>query len=87
MKEIVKDIRNAIDTNCLRSALALALALTIPDICGKIKYPKDGVGMRYSRWFNEYIYPYYCAYEGHFVDDCTEFNGIVCYALRCSYLH
>lgn len=85
MIKIIEDIRNSIKANCLRSALALTL--TIPDICGKIKYPEKKVGQRYTLWFNEYVYPYYCSHEGHFVDDGTEFNGTVCYALRCAYLH
>lgn len=30
---------------------ALALALTVPDICGKVEFPKEGVHDRYTKWF------------------------------------
>ena len=35
---------------------ALSLALTIPDICGKRQYPEErSCGIRYARWFDEYV--------------------------------
>jgi hypothetical protein len=35
---------------------ALALALTLPDICGAIKYRSDEVGDRYIKWSNDHIF-------------------------------
>ena len=34
------------------------MALTLPDICGRAKYPqweKHDVGLRYKKWYDEYI--------------------------------
>ena len=86
MLERVKEIRLCLDTKCYHAALGLAL--TLPDICGEIKYPKDCSSTRYVKWFNEYVAPFY-AHE----DACEsfrkyfEFTGHVCYRLRCRFLH
>lgn len=54
---------------------ALALALTLPDICGSIEYPNEGkVGVRYRNW---------CDTWGRML----AVSGADCYALRCAYLH
>ena len=34
---------------------ALALALTLPDICADLEKPKRGVGTRYTQWWNTYL--------------------------------
>jgi hypothetical protein len=63
---------------------ALALALTIPDKCGKIEYPNSRVGERYSKWYNIWC---------HGDDPDTsepqlpDANGSVIYQLRCAMLH
>ncbi|MDS0528471.1 hypothetical protein NNC19_22535 [Clostridium sp. SHJSY1] len=86
MEAKFKDIRNAIDNGSYLSALALAL--TLPDICGKVMFQGKKGRSVYIDWFNEFVYPYYQSnnkyadkYEG------TEFDGIACYCLRCAYLH
>jgi hypothetical protein len=53
---------------------ALALALSIPDICGSIQYPNSKVGERYVRWAEEWA--------GMLTMSATD-----CYAMRCAYLH
>ena len=87
MEEKIKDIRSAIDNRCFLSGLALAL--TLPDICGKVRYPREKYKGPYIKWVDEYVTPYYChpddKFEGIYKN--TEFNGEVCYSLRCAYLH
>jgi hypothetical protein len=87
MKHKIIDIRRSLEYECFHSALALAL--TLPDVCGMIKYPYESrVGVRYINWFNEYVYPFY-----HHPNACEqyantmEFTGSYCYQLRCKYLH
>ena len=48
---IVKEINICLENDCYISALGMAL--TLPDICGKAKYPqwkKQNVGLRYKKW-------------------------------------
>lgn len=56
---------------------ALALALTLPDICADLEKPKRGVGARYTQWWNTYL--------------SRKYNGALsgddCYKLRCTFLH
>lgn len=60
---------------------ALALALSLPDICGSIEYPNDTVTARYIKWSDQHI------------DMCknagarNEFSGAALYQLRCRFLH
>lgn len=94
MEQRIKEIIKSINSECYLSALALSL--TIPDICGQIEYPdmiyQDGrlKGRRkskdqYIRWFDEYVKPYF------FSDNKNapkhQMDGKSCYALRCAYLH
>ena len=37
---------------------ALALSLTIPDICGKAEFPEYGNTQRYIEWYMKYIGQY-----------------------------
>lgn len=64
---------------------ALTLALTIPDIYGKISYPELGnrTKKRYVKWFQENV----GEFLGFTDDDCPEFDGESCYRLRCKMLH
>lgn len=73
----------------------LALALTLPDICGKIEFPHEKVGKRYSLWFDKYVYEDFFKPQPSLHDDPdylevlenVKFDGDFCYALRCTYLH
>ena len=86
MKEKIKDIRNALDNGCFLSALALAL--TLPDICGRVKFRGEKGKKVYIYWFDEFVSPYYQSDDKYAdVYKGTEFNGTVCYSLRCAYLH
>lgn len=64
---------------------ALTLALTMPDICGKLEFPKQHTNKRYINWFEKYlgnIYKTTIHGEVH-----VFLSGRDAYALRCSYLH
>lgn len=84
---IIKEIRFALDKESYLSALSLAL--TIPDICGKVyqpklQYKKGDVEKRYANWYDDHIYNY---------DHVPNFrkvnylNGYFMYALRTALLH
>jgi hypothetical protein len=64
---------------------ALCLSLIMPDICGKIAYPKLNTADRYKTWYNDYLAQYYSAnISGTKVIFLTASD---CYALRCALLH
>ena len=81
---IIEEVKKSIDNECFIAALALAL--TIPDICGKAKYPKSGVGDRYIKWYDEYIgneeKP-----QSEYSADMPYSSGELIYSLRNSMLH
>lgn len=93
MKTALEEIRRAVELECYLPALALAL--TIPDVCGKITYPEDPIVRdRYKNWFDEWVKPRYIVSAIHTSDgklqthcDGRYFNGYLCYKLRCSLLH
>lgn len=64
---------------------ALALALTIPDICARIETPNVGSNKRFARWWNENLTPTYtrsvCGRPHVFL------HAEDAYALRCAFLH
>lgn len=84
----IEDIKKALANGAYLSALALTL--TLPDICGQVEYPDEKyVGKRYIAWFNKYVYEVHFKYDGKYKDNYagTEFDGDACYSLRCRYLH
>ena len=83
MVDLINDIENALKNNCLR--VALGMALTIPDICGQVEFPKLNVGERYSKWCDKYLKNQGFKTIGNFGDKVIP--GDMCYKLRCSYLH
>lgn len=90
IKDILEDIKLASKNKAYFSALALTL--TIPDICGKIEYKNLNDKEKYIKWFNDWVYKYVEIPKGkdelfNKFDELAIFNGEVCYALRCAYLH
>lgn len=90
MQIFIDSIRKDIES--LNWHSALALTLTLPDICGKIEHPTEqGSGARYERWFNHYVKPKYELGENsptRIKRGITHLlSGKDVYALRCSYLH
>lgn len=67
---------------------ALFVALSLPDICGKIDQPGENSSQRrYAAWFDKYIRPKYTHQVGANRQEQVFLNGTDCYALRCAYLH
>lgn len=96
MLEKIKDIKLALNNKSYLSALALSL--TLPDICGEIEYPhfknKKGkriIGKQYAAWFDDWVNHYYADNTGWIEDGSKAknpyFTGEMCYSLRCSFLH
>lgn len=83
MLDLINDIENALKNNCLR--VALGMALTIPDICGQVEFPKLNVGERYSKWCDKYLKNQGFITTGNSGDKVI--SGDICYKLRCAYLH
>ena len=66
---------------------ALALALTLPDICGKAEYPNEkSIGKRYKQWYNQYM-TLYRKSTSPYGADMPYLSGEIVYALRNSFLH
>jgi hypothetical protein len=79
---LLDSIRAAVDhENWLA---ALALTLTLPDICSKIETPKENdVGRRYARWWTDNFRQGYAYGSG----PSDHVKGEEVYQLRCAYLH
>ncbi len=85
---LIKEIKKSLESGNYLSALIVAL--TIPDICGKILYPKETNGKRYKKWFDKYIGDYKNSPIYKDLPECigwTNMNGEKFYALRCAMLH
>jgi len=83
---LIDDINRALENEAYFAASALAL--TLPDICGKAKYPNERNGTRYINWYDEYV----GKYEQCLCETCQEnkmpyLSGEVVYQLRNSFLH
>lgn len=79
----LKDIRTALKARAYLSALALAL--TLPDICSLVEdQVTKETGKRYIKWINNHFDPD----DFQFSDfESNQFGGEMCYALRCKILH
>lgn len=82
IEKIVNEINGLLRDGYPYSALGMALAL--PDICGNIAYPGTKVGIRYKKWYDEYVSPISAIRPD---DGFITVDGEVCYKLRCAYLH
>ena len=85
----ISEIRRALDLelyNC-----ALAIALTLPDVCGKVEFPNSKTKERYKAWFNKYAQSYFVSVAtvlpGEQLKKYTWLTANECYALRCAVLH
>lgn len=87
----IKEIGRALDAQCYHCALALAL--TLPDICGRVAYPNmsslEQRKERYEKWFDTYVATqYFCSSNLNLPQNKNVLiNGYACYLLRCAYLH
>ena len=93
IQTFLDDIKKARDNKAYLSALALSL--TLPDICGKKEYfNTSNMNNRdkYIKWFDEWIYKYLEIPKSKIkkfnnYDELIKFDGNVCYGLRNSLLH
>ncbi|MCY8798279.1 hypothetical protein [Bacillus inaquosorum] len=66
---------------------ALALALTLPDICGNLQDPDRSSSRKYISFFNDFLKDKYTRKIGASMEEREFLNGKDMYALRCSFLH
>lgn len=66
---------------------ALALALTMPDICGRLDTPTTGSKARFEAWFDRFLLKQYQSIVGVGQPLHTFLCAADCYALRCAFLH
>ena len=93
INRIIKEIESSLKNENFMAALALAL--TLPDICGKAEFPTDGNGSRYIKWFDNYIGKYEKPpelYESSnpskaINDNMPYVSGEIIYSLRNCFLH
>ena len=86
LKRLIDEINTALEHDCYFAALALAL--TLPDICGKAEYPEAGVTKRYIDWYNETVrYTQKCPSIHNQETSMPYLSGEVVYNLRNSFLH
>ena len=87
MEKRIQEARNCIDNGLYEAALALAL--TLPDICGQVEYPAlKKVGERYTKWIDDFV-DSKVLYDQFFdeVDDFKHLESEDIYKLRCAFLH
>lgn len=91
MIEKIKEIEKAIGAGYYHCALALVL--TIPDICGQVYRHELSEKLSdkdiYIRWFEEFVAQIYLKEPNLKFPNGTNiaFDGCACYRLRCAYLH
>ncbi len=83
---IINDINKALDAEAYMAALALVL--TLPDICGKVAYGETLRNKeRYIKWYEDNIGKYEKSPNDNSKLKDTYLSGEVIYQLRCSVLH
>ena len=81
---IVHEIRMAMSHELYLSALALAL--TLPDTCGRAEYPNEKRnGIRYKNWCSQYVITDRC--DSPYGYDMPYLNEEIIYSLRNCLLH
>lgn len=83
--ELLREIKVCLKNGCYMAALTTAL--TLPDICGKTRYPDEkSTRRRYIKWFDEYTKQ--CGiFHDNYSSDIPHLSGELIYSLRCSVLH
>lgn len=87
VNKLLEEIQRSLDNELFLAGLALAL--TLPDICGKAEYPReDSSKKRYIQWYDENVG--ITEKPPEFAQRDTEMpylSGEVVYSLRCQFLH
>lgn len=73
MDHVIEEIKGCIEHDF--HFAALALALTIPNVCASFEKQGKASGENYADWCNRYVKPE------------LEIDGDIIYSLRCSFLH
>ena len=85
LRKIIDEIEKSIKNECFLAALALAL--TLPDICGKAEYPTEKCDTkRYISWYNAYVGKFEKPSDPYGTD-MPYSSGEIVYNLRCTFLH
>lgn len=66
---------------------ALAVALSMPDMCGELERRVAGSQARFVDWYDRFLLSKYQGNVGASRTPHTFLLGSDCYALRCAYLH
>lgn len=82
MEELLNQIEKSLDAALYM--IALQSSLTLPDICGSLEYPSQGVGKRYITWYNNY---YHEIVHHNLPGYKQPLTGEECYYFRCSFVH
>lgn len=88
IKRITDEISRCLSNDC--HLAALALALTLPDICGKAEFPSKNTSARYIAWYDKHIGKYereMSKSDEADLADLPYMSGELVYQLRCSFLH
>lgn len=79
----INDVEICLKNNAVFAALLVAL--TLPDVCGTVEYPNLGVGQRYKKWYENYIYNIISPPSEEILP--FDFTAKFAYALRCALVH
>ena len=85
---LLKQIHSCLDKG--ENVAAFYMALTLPDVCGKIDFPEDKPSERYIKWFDLHIGDYEqspLAKEDEEWAKLPYMNGNNLYKIRCGLLH
>lgn len=86
MELLVAEVQKALNADCYFAALALAL--TLPDICGKAEYPEEkSTRKRYIEWYDKHIGAFEKCPTREGELEMPYLSGEVVYSLRNSLLH
>ncbi|NLI69747.1 MAG: hypothetical protein GX364_02635 [Firmicutes bacterium] len=85
MKSLVESVRKALESENWHGALFIAI--TLPDICGKIDKENMTSRKRYVNWFDKYLRDTYVKRVGSEKEEFVFLSGDDLYALRCAMLH
>lgn len=85
MNHLLNAIEKALEAD--NHYAALAMSLSLPDICGWMQDPSSTSKARYVAWFEKYLQQTYTLPASADRPEHIFLNGSDCYALRCAYLH
>lgn len=86
MQQYLESIKLSLETKNYFGAIAMAL--TLPDICASVEYEGEGQNsVKYSKWFNKYLADTFTQIFHDQDLSVVIFGAQECYAARCSFLH